>query len=152
MDQEKKSAEQKIADGQKKIDDLKAMGLLDRDSFYSYRDYEACDRSYGWDSLLSFLFFFFLVAALVCMTTDERMVRRTATESGTLKALGYSTRSDRVMKYCDVCFIGKLLARSWLRRIGMFVFPLYYFLRMVQYIYLRRDDPSRFPALLYDWR
>lgn len=47
--------------------------VLDRDSHYSYRDYGACaDRMDGIAKV--FPVFFFLVAALVCMTTMTRMV------------------------------------------------------------------------------
>lgn len=42
--------------------------------------------------------FFFLVAALVCMTTMSRMIEEQRTQIGTLKALGYS-RSTIMWKY-----------------------------------------------------
>ena len=38
-----------------------------------------------------FPIFFFLIAALMCMTTMKRMVEEQRTDIGTLKALGYST-------------------------------------------------------------
>ncbi len=122
LDQEKKSAEQKIADGQKKIDDLKGEWVvLDRDSFYSYRDYEACaDRMDGIASV--FPVFFFLVAALVCMTTMTRMVDEQRTEIGTLKALGYS-KGQIAMKYLMYALLASLLGSIIGCAIGMFVFP-----------------------------
>lgn len=121
LDQEKVRGT-KIANGQKKIDDLKGEWVvLDRDSFYSYRDYEACaDRMDGIASV--FPVFFFLVAALVCMTTMTRMVDEQRTEIGTLKALGYS-KGQIAMKYLMYALLASLLGSIIGCAIGMFVFP-----------------------------
>ena len=63
--------------------------VLDRHSHYSYMDYgSAADRMGAIAKV--FPLFFFLVAALVCLTTMTRMVDEERQEIGTLKALGYS--------------------------------------------------------------
>ena len=81
--------------------------VLDRDSHYSYRDYGACaDRMDGIAKV--FPVFFFLVAALVCMTTMTRMVDEQRNEMGTLKALGYS-KSHIALKYIIYAFSASVL-------------------------------------------
>ncbi len=70
---------------------------LDRNSHFSYVDYGNCgDRM---DAIAKvFPVFFYLVAALVCLTTMTRMVDEQRGGIGTLKALGYSKLSI-AMKY-----------------------------------------------------
>lgn len=63
--------------------------VLDRDSHYSYVDYKNAASSIEAISQI-FPIFFFLVAALVCLTTMTRMVDEQRLNIGTLKALGYS--------------------------------------------------------------
>ena len=95
--------------------------VLDRNSFYSYRDYEACaDRMDGIASV--FPVFFFLVAALVCMTTMTRMVDEQRNEIGTLKALGYS-KFQIATKYLMYAFLASVVGSLLGCAIGMFVFP-----------------------------
>ncbi len=122
LDDEVKKAKEQINEGQKKIDDLDGKWIvLDRDSLYSYRDYGACaDRMDGIASV--FPVFFFLVAALVCMTTMTRMVDEQRTEIGTLKALGYS-KWQIAMKYLMYAFLASILGSIIGCAIGMFVFP-----------------------------
>ena len=119
---EKSKATKKIQEAQDQISSLKGEWIvLDRDSFYSYRDYEACaDRMDGIASV--FPVFFFLVAALVCMTTMTRMVAEQRTEIGTLKALGYS-KLQISMKYIMYAFIASVAGSAIGCLIGMFVFP-----------------------------
>lgn len=107
---------QEIADGEKEIEDAKAeiaegeaeiadaekelreqtedaeWYVFDRDFNPSYSSYaEDCDRV---DAVAAvFPIFFILVAALVCCTTMTRMVEEQRTQTGTLKALGYSRYS-----------------------------------------------------------
>lgn len=121
-DEELAKAKQEIDKAQKQIDDLKGEWIvLDRDSLYSYRDYGACaDRMDGIASV--FPVFFFLVAALVCMTTMTRMVDEQRTEIGTLKALGYS-KGHIAMKYLMYAFLASVIGSIIGCAIGMFVFP-----------------------------
>ncbi|HWQ98113.1 MAG TPA: FtsX-like permease family protein [Clostridia bacterium] len=90
-------AEQKLADGRKEIDDAQAeldkqkppsVYLLNREANTGYVNFEN-DSSIVNGISKVFPVFFFLVAALVTMTTMTRMVEEQRTQIGTLKALGY---------------------------------------------------------------
>ena len=63
--------------------------ILDRNSHYSYMDYGNSAASIEAIARV-FPVFFFLVAALVCLTTMTRMVDEQRINIGTFKALGYS--------------------------------------------------------------
>lgn len=109
-------------DAQMQIDALKGKWIvLNRNSHYSYRDYGACaDRMDGIAKV--FPVFFFLVAALVCMTTMTRMVDEQRNEMGTLKALGYS-KLQIAAKYILYALIASLLGSILGCAIGMVLFP-----------------------------
>lgn len=105
-DKEFAKAEKELADALAKLDDARA----ERDDIQPAETY-ALDRmtNTGYvcfenDSAIVegiaqvFPVFFFLVAALVCMTTMTRMVDEQRTQIGTFKALGYSDR-DIMKKY-----------------------------------------------------
>lgn len=83
-------AEQQLDDAQKQIDDLKNPEwlIMDRTANYGVASFEAdADRV---DSIAAvFPFIFFLVAALVALTTMTRMVEEERVLIGTFKALGY---------------------------------------------------------------
>ena len=95
----RKEADEKLADAQKKIDDAQAkindlelpsIYLLDRRQNEGVATHNA--DSHRIDSIADvFPFLFFLVAALVSLTTMTRMVGDDRIEIGTYKALGYST-------------------------------------------------------------
>lgn len=95
--------------------------VLDRNSHYSYVDYQgAAERM---DAIaVVFPVFFFLVAALVCMTTMTRLVDEQRSQIGTMKALGYST-AQIAFKYvfyaASATIAGALLGLG----VGMTVFP-----------------------------
>ncbi len=94
-------AEGKLEDGQREVDEAwEKLGELEKPSTY------VLDRSanIGCATLDSdmgivrgvsrvFPLFFFLVAALVCVTTMTRMVDEQRTQNGVLKALGYGSAS-----------------------------------------------------------
>ena len=63
--------------------------MLDRNKHYSFVDYKGAADSIDAVSQL-FPVFFFMVAALVCLTTMTRMVDEQRMNIGTLKALGYN--------------------------------------------------------------
>lgn len=95
--------------------------VLNRNSHYSYRDYGACaDRMDGIAKV--FPVFFFLVAALVCMTTMTRMVDEQRNEMGTLKALGYS-KFQISLKYIIYAFTASVLGSILGCCLGMYLFP-----------------------------
>ncbi len=86
--------EAKKSEAEEKILEIQKPGfyVLDRKSHYSYVDYENSANSI--DKLSNvFPVFFFVVAALVCLTTMTRMVDEQRVNIGTLKALGYSKGS-----------------------------------------------------------
>lgn len=122
LNTEKKENQQKIDDAQSEIDKLEAEWItLDRNSHYSYRDYGACaDRMDGIAQV--FPVFFFLVAALVCMTTMTRMVDEQRNEIGTLKALGYS-KVQISSKYLLYALIASILGSILGCLVGMILFP-----------------------------
>lgn len=66
--------------------------------------------------------FFFLVAALVCMTTMTRMVDEQRNEIGTLKALGYS-KVQISSKYLLYALIAGILGSILGCLVGMILFP-----------------------------
>lgn len=122
--EEKEKGEAQIDEAQQQIDSLAKDAkwvVLDRMSHYSARDYEACaDRMDGIASV--FPVFFFLVAALVCMTTMTRMVDEQRQEIGTLKALGYS-KGQIAFKYLAYAGTASLFGSIAGCAIGMVVFP-----------------------------
>lgn len=122
LNTEKTENQQKIDDAQSEIDKLEAEWItLDRNSHYSYRDYGACaDRMNGIAQV--FPVFFFLVAALVCMTTMTRMVDEQRNEIGTLKALGYS-KVQISSKYLLYALIASILGSILGCLVGMILFP-----------------------------
>ena len=80
-----------LAAAKEEIDDIKAPDtyLLDRMTNVGYACFES-DSAIVDGIAKVFPIFFFLVAALVCMTTMTRMVDEQRTQIGVLKALGYS--------------------------------------------------------------
>ena len=119
---QKHDALKELSDAQLEIDKMEGKWIvLDRDSHYSYRDYGACaDRMDGIAKV--FPVFFFLVAALVCMTTMTRMVDEQRNEMGTLKALGYS-KLQIASKYIIYALIASILGSILGCSLGMFLFP-----------------------------
>lgn len=92
-----RDAESQLADAQKKLDDAAAeiediatadTYVLGRDTNTGYLCFES-DAEIVNSIAKVFPVFFFLVAALVCMTTMSRMVDEQRTQIGILKALGY---------------------------------------------------------------
>ena len=91
LDEKTADAKEEIADAQKQIDEIQEpdVYVLGRDTNIGYASYENDSMIVaGIAKVLPF--FFFLVAALVCMTTMNRMVEEQRTQIGVLKALGYS--------------------------------------------------------------
>ena len=93
-----KEFEEEVADAQQKIDDARdeLAKIEEPDDYVLTRDTNIGYACYESDSSLVaaianvFPVFVFLVAALICMTTMNRMVEEQRTQIGVLKALGYS--------------------------------------------------------------
>lgn len=95
--------------------------VLDRNSHYSYVDYRGAAERMDAIAII-FPVFFFTVAALVCLTTMTRMVDEQRTQIGTMKALGYKTRTiafKYVFYAAFASFSGSLCGLAF----GLFAFP-----------------------------
>ena len=91
LSQSTSDAQGELDDAQDEIDDLEEpdVYVLTRDENIGYASFD--NDSSIVDAIANvFPIFFFLVAALVCMTTMNRMVEEQRTQIGVLKALGYS--------------------------------------------------------------
>lgn len=85
-------AKEKIDEAQQKIDDMETGNAyaLSRKDNAGYSSFESNSDIVNNISKI-FPVFFFLIAALVCMTTMTRMIDEQRTQIGVLKALGYSS-------------------------------------------------------------
>lgn len=109
-------AEQEIAD----FDDAKWI-ILDRDSHYSSYMYKNNSSQMGAIGIV-LPFLFFLVAALVCMTTMTRLVDEQRGQNGIYVALGYS-KGYVIKKYLLYVLIASLLGSIPGIFLGMSIFP-----------------------------
>lgn len=102
-------AAQKIADAEKEIEELEMPKwyVLDRNSNVSYLSFAVNVEKVA-DVARVFPMFFFLIAALVTLTTMTRMVEEERTQIGTLKALGYK-KSTIISKYVIYCGTASIL-------------------------------------------
>ncbi|MEG2814086.1 MAG: FtsX-like permease family protein, partial [Oscillospiraceae bacterium] len=116
-------AEQKIIDAEKKINDIATPDwyALPREMSYGYAGFsQDADRI---DAIaVVFPVFFFLVAALVCLTTMTRMVEEERTQIGILKALGYN-KNIITAKYIVYAAVTSLVGSIIGLLIGFQIFP-----------------------------
>lgn len=103
LEEKTAEAEEKIADAKAELADLEEPDIyvLGRETNIGYACFEN-DSSIVAGIARVFPLFFFLVAALVCITTMNRMVEEQRTQIGVLKALGYS----------EIAIMGKYLFYS----------------------------------------
>ena len=104
-DEELADARQKLSDAQEEVDDIEVPQwyITDRGDLPEYTDYgDNADRIRNIGRVFPVLFF--LVAALVSLTTMTRMVEEQRTQIGTLKALGYG-KFDIAFKYLSYAFL-----------------------------------------------
>lgn len=108
----RREAEEKLSDAQAEIDDARAQVadiepcewyLLDRNTNTGYVSFQQDAQRMG-NLGDVFPLIFFLVAALVCLTTMTRMVEEQRVQIGGLKALGYS-RGAIALKYVGYGFL-----------------------------------------------
>lgn len=127
FEREISSAEAKIKKAENDVKSIEEPSwyILDRNSHYSYVDYK--NNADSIDKLAKiFPVFFFLVAALVCLTTMTRMVDEQRINIGTLKALGYS-KYKIVSKYLIYSFLASFLGSIVGLAIGLTIFPIVVF-------------------------
>ena len=116
-------AKDKLDEAQEKIDDMEIGNsyALSRVENIGYSSFDS-NSSIVSNIAKIFPLFFFLIAALVCMTTMTRMVDEQRSQIGVLKALGYSN-SQIVGKYMfysgSAAFLGAVLGFF----VGCKVFP-----------------------------
>ncbi|MDF2951270.1 MAG: hypothetical protein K0S18_853 [Anaerocolumna sp.] len=114
----------KIADSEKKLSKLEypKWYVLDRNSIQTYVEYGQDAERIGNIGKV-FPAIFFLVAALVSLTTMTRMVEEERTQIGTLKALGYS-KSIIASKYIMYGLLATLLGSIIGNAVGGKVLPI----------------------------
>lgn len=131
VDEKLSDAEKKLSEGLQIIENGKSKiaaiekpecYVLDRTANYGYVSFE--NDSTIVEGLASvFPIFFFLVAALVCITTMTRMVEEQRTQIGTLKALGYGNASI-MWKYISYSGSAAMLGSIIGFLLGSRLFPL----------------------------
>jgi putative ABC transport system permease protein len=124
-------------DGQQKLEDAKAdldkakqdiddlstgsWTVLDRSEHYASETYKASVNQMKSIAAI-FPVFFFLVAALVCLTTMTRMVDEQRGQIGILRALGYTQRQC-AMKYLMYAAMATLIGEAIGSVLGLLIFP-----------------------------
>lgn len=126
----KKEYEEKIEDAEKELADAKEelSNLKHPDTYVLGRDTNSGYVNFETDSEIVmgianvFPVFFFLVAALVCITTMTRMIEEQRTQVGILKALGYSNGAvtGKYMAYSVSASLTGAIAGFFL---GTWIFP-----------------------------
>ena len=96
--------------------------VLDRESHYSTYMYENNTKQMGAIGV-SLPFLFFLVAALVCLTTMTRLVDEQRGQIGIFRALGFS-RGQIVGKYVGYALLASFLGSVIGLFVGMAIFPV----------------------------
>ncbi len=143
FDEKITDAEVEIADGQKELDELKKPDayVLGRDTNIGYVCFEN-DSSIVDGIANIFPVFFFLVAALVCITTMNRMVEEQRTQIGVLKALGYGegTIMSKYMIYSGLaalsgCIFGFFLGTWGFPEVIWFCYGLMYDTDPIRYVF-----------------
>ena len=117
-------AEAEIADGEQKLAELEVPEwmILDRTSHVSASSYLSnVDKLEAITTV--FPIFFFLVAALVALTTMTRMVEEERLQIGTLKALGYK-RGQIMFKYLFYAWVATLVGGAAGLAFGFTVIPI----------------------------
>lgn len=98
-------AQQKIEDAQKEVDDIETPEwiITDRNDLPEYSDFgDNAERLKNIGKVFPMIFF--LVAALISLTTMTRMVEEQRTQIGTMKALGYG-KVAIASKYLSYAFL-----------------------------------------------
>ncbi|WP_042348132.1 FtsX-like permease family protein [Bacillus massiliigorillae] len=150
---EKPKAERRIADAEEKIVQAKAdVAKLELPKYYvndrsnnpRYTDFK--DNANRITSLASiFPVLFFLIAALVCLTTMTRMVDEQRTQIGLLKGLGYHNK-DIISKYFIYGSLASVIGSIFGLLIGLQLFT-----RIIYNAYLTMFDMPKL-TILFDFK
>ncbi|MCD8077535.1 MAG: FtsX-like permease family protein, partial [Lachnospiraceae bacterium] len=150
-------AEQEIADAKKDVEEIEypewyVLTRLTNASYYSFTS----NADKVSDIAKVFPVFFFLVAALVALTTMTRMVEEERTEIGVMKALGYGRRAI-FLKYLLYAGVGSVLGAVIGVLVGQWLFPtiiwnaygiMYYYTGFKTAFLAQYALPSAFAAIL----
>ena len=132
-------AREELAKAQQKIDDLEKPKwyVYDRNNLTEYSGYgDNADRMRAIGKVFPLIFF--LVAALISLTTMTRMVEEERTQIGTLKALGYGNASI-VGKYLWYAILATLTGGVFGILIGEKIIP-YIIITAYKILYSHRYD------------
>ena len=153
-DQEFADAEKELADAKEKIDDAQEeidemetgnSYALSRNDNMGYSSFESNSDIVS-NIAKIFPVFFFLIAALVCMTTMTRMIDEQRTQIGVLKALGYSNGAI-LAKYMFYSGSAAILGAMVGFVIGCKVFPA-----VIWNAYTMMYDFTHSVDFILDWR
>lgn len=125
-----KEADEKLEDAQEKLNDARTQiskiekptwYILDRNSNYGYVEYiQDTDRIANLAGVFPIVFF--LVAALISLTSMSRMIEEQRVQIGTLKALGYN-KIEISMKYIVYALLATVLGSIFGMLIGFKILP-----------------------------
>lgn len=141
------AAEEKLQKSEDEINNVKLPNwhILDRSSVPSYAAFK--NDAEGISAIGTvFPIIFFLVAALVSLTTMTRMVEEERTQIGTLKALGYK-KSAITAKYVWYALLSTLLGSAVGVTLGEWVLPLV-IIRTYQTVYMHLTQTVVQPHIL----
>ena len=151
LDAAGKDADLKLADARAQLEEAEQSlrdlpeprwVVLGRDDNAGYADFGAAmSRTDGLSAV--FPLFFFLIAALVCLTTMTRMVDEQRTQLGTMKALGYG-RGAIAFKYLFYAGVAGVLGTALGLAAGFLLIP--------RVIMLAYDKLYSLPELLVTFR
>lgn len=140
-------AREELDDAQEKIDEMETGNsyALSKEENMGYSSFKS-NSSIVSNIAKIFPVFFFLVAALVCMTTMTRMVDEQRTQIGILKALGYSNGAV-LGKYMFYSGSGSMLGAIAGFFAGCKVFPM-----VIWHAYTMMYDFSDSVPFIFDWK
>ncbi len=123
FNEEIEKAEAEIKKAEQTIADLPSATwtILDRDSHYSSYMFKATIKQMSAIGY-SFPLLFYLVAALVCMTTMTRLVDEQRGQIGIFRALGYS-KKQVIGKYVTYAFLASVIGSIVGIIVGQLIFP-----------------------------
>lgn len=130
LEDARKEADEKLEEAQQKLNDARTQiskiekptwYILDRNSNYGYVEYiQDTDRIANISEVFPAVFF--IVAALISLTSMSRMIEEQRVQIGTLKALGYN-KIDISMKYIIYALLATIIGGVIGMTIGFYLIP-----------------------------